>query len=212
MKKRLSQWFTANKAIFLNTGSLIGSWGVTSGLGFVYWWLAAREFSPQDVGIASASISAMTLIGTFCLMGLGTLLITELPRQPEHTGSLISTALIVVCLVGGCVGFLFVLVAPSISANFSPLRATISTLLLFAFGVSLTSITLVLDQALIGLLKGGIQLWRNGLFALGKLVILFLVSRLLAGMGGIGIYATWAVGNLISLIPLAAIVVFKKQT
>ena len=91
MKKRLLQWFTANKAIFLNTGSLIGTWGVTSGLGFVYWWLAAREFSPQDVGIGSASISAMTLIGTFCLMGLGTLLITELPRQPERAGSLIST-------------------------------------------------------------------------------------------------------------------------
>ena len=98
MKTALFRWIANNKAIFLNAGSLIGTWGVTSGLGFVYWWLAARVFVPQEVGIGSAAISVMTLLGTICMMGLGTLLITELPRQRENAGSLLSTSLIVVAV------------------------------------------------------------------------------------------------------------------
>lgn len=211
MRNVLSRWLKANSAIFINTGSLIGAMGVTSVLGFVYWWLAAREFAPQDVGIASASISAMTLLGTIGMMGLGTLLITELPRQPDQAGSLISTALIVVGVVGAGVGFLFALVAPSVSIGFQPLRASIITIVLFAVGVSLTSITLVLDQAVIGLLRGGVQLWRNSLFALGKLVALFLISRWLSVAGGIGVYGAWAVGNGLSLIVLAGWMILKGK-
>jgi len=211
MKMVLTQWIKANKAIFVNAGSLIGTWGVTSGLGFVYWWLAAREFTPQDVGIGSASISVMTLLGTICMMGLGTLLITELPRQPEQAGSLISTALIVVCIVGGCAGGVFALVAPELFASFSPLRASISTIMLFALGVSLTSVTLVLDHAMIGLLQGGVQLWRNLLFALGKLAVLFLVSRWLSQTTGMDIYNAWTMGNVISLGMLASFVALKKR-
>jgi O-antigen/teichoic acid export membrane protein len=211
MKTAILRWFTNNKAIFLNAGSLIGTWGVTSGLGFVYWWLAARAFVPQEVGIGSAAISVMTLLGTICMMGLGTLLITELPRQRENAGSLLSTSLIVVAVVGGVVGFLFALIAPNISANFSPLRANIGVMLTFAVGVSLTSITLVLDQAMIGLLLGGVQLWRNFLFAVSKLVVLFLFSRWFARTTGIDIYAAWAVGNAFSLIILVGAVVCKKN-
>ncbi len=210
MKIVLSRWIKANKTMLVNAGSLIGTWGVNSGLGFVYWWLAAHEFTPQDVGIGSASISAMRLLGEICMMGLGTLLITELPRQPEQVGSLISTALIVVCVVGGCAGSIFVLAAPELSASFLPLRANISTILLFAIGVSLTSVTLVLDNALIGLLQGGVQLWRNLVFALGKLVALFLIVHWVTDGTGMGIYNTWTMGNVISLGILIGFIATKK--
>ena len=32
---------------------------------------------------------------------------------------------------------------------------------LFAVGVALTGVTMVFDQATIGLMRGGLQLWRN---------------------------------------------------
>src|SRR5881227_2001050 len=79
--KKAPQWVQVNSIILVNAGSLVGTTAVTSVLGFVYWWLAAREFPPEVIGIASASISAMMLLGNFCMLGLGTLLITELPRQ-----------------------------------------------------------------------------------------------------------------------------------
>src|SRR5438270_7077568 len=100
MRTSLFRWLKKNSVILVNAGSLIGTSVVTSALGFTYWWLAARQFPPRVVGLASASISAMTLLGTFGILGLGTLLIGELPRQKGKEASLISTALIVVGGVG----------------------------------------------------------------------------------------------------------------
>jgi len=207
----LLRWIKANSVLLVNAGSLVGTTAVTSVLGFAYWWLAARQFPLEAIGIASASISAMTLLGYLCMLGLGTLLITELPRQPGQAGSLISTALIVVGGVGGCIGILFVLVAPYLSADFRILRVSIADIVIFAVGVSLTAITLVLDQALIGLLRGELQLWRNTLFAVAKLVALFVVGLWLSHASGITIYATWAVGTALSLAAVSAFVVFKKK-
>jgi len=208
--KILFRWIKTNSIMLVNSGSLVGTTVVTSVLGFVYWWVAARRFTPEAVGIASASISAMALLGGLCILGLGTLLITEIPRQPGHEGELISTALIVVGGVSGFVGIVFAVVAPYVSPGFKPLGTNILDVVIFASGVTLTAITLVLDQALIALLRGGLQFWRNSLVAVIKLVALFVASLLLSGGGGIVIYATWAIGNVLSLIALASLLVFKK--
>src|SRR5712692_10040805 len=167
--KKVLQWLQVNSIILVNAGSLVGTTAVTSMLGFVYWWLAARKFSPEAVGFASAAISAMTLLGTACILGLGTLLVGELPRQQGKEMSLISAALLLVGGVGGFFGIVFALVAPFVAVDFQPLRATLQDIALFAAGVSLTAITIVLDQALVGLLRGELQFWRNILFSVIKL-------------------------------------------
>jgi hypothetical protein len=69
---------------------------------------------------------------------------------------------------------------------------------LFAIGVSLTAITLVLDQAVIGLLRSDLKLWRNVLFAGIKLVALFVAGFWFSQRVGLTIYATWAIGNALS--------------
>ncbi len=211
MKTWFVQWLKKNSVMLINAGSLVGTTAVTSALGFVYWWLAAKRFLPEDVGIASASVSAMMLLGSLCVLGLGTLLITELPRQPGQETSLISTALVVVGSAGAVVGMLFALIAPFLSADFNPLRASLVTVMEFAAGVSLTSITLVLDQACIGLLRGGLQLWRNTVFAVAKLVVLIVVSMWAKHALGMTIYATWAAGNALSFIVFVLFVGAKRS-
>jgi O-antigen/teichoic acid export membrane protein len=209
--KVLPQWVKTNSVILVNAGSLVGTTGVTSVLGFVYWWVAAREFSPDAVGLASATVSAMTLLGTFGVLGLGTLLIGELPRQRGKEASLISAALIVVGGVGGCLGFAFAVVARYLLPGFQVLSASMGNIALFAFGVSLTAITIVLDQALIGLLRGSLQLWRNTIFASVKLAALLIVSVWLARVTGMTIYATWMVGNFLSLLSLGGFLMVKGR-
>ncbi len=206
----LFQWIKTNIVMLVNAGSLIGTTAVTSVLGFVYWWVAARWFSPEAVGLGSATISAMTMLGTVCMLGLGTLLIGELPRRPGEEGPLISAALIVVGGAGGCAGVVFALVAPSVATDFQVLRASVEDILLFAAGVSVTAITLVLDQALIGLLRGGLQFLRNTFFAVVKLAALFAVSLWLSHKIGLTIYTTWLVSNALSLAVLSGFVVLKK--
>ena len=207
--KALLKWIKSDRIMLVNSGSLVGTTAVTSALGFVYWWVAARQFSPESVGIASASVSAMMLLGSLCMLGLGTLLITELPRQPGQEVSLISTALVVVGGVGGGVGVLFAVVAPYVSAQFNPLKASIGDIIAFAVGVSLTAITLVLDQALIGILRGSLQFWRNTSFAVAKLLLLFMISLFLSQKTGMTIYDAWALGIALSLAVLLGFAIYK---
>ena len=194
-----------NRAIVSNASSLVGTQLVTSGLGFFFWLVAARWFSPAAVGFAAAAVSAMTLLGTFGMLGLGTLLMGELPRRHHLRGQLITTALITAGAVGGLLGLLFAVVAPHLSPEFLPLLAGVPATTLFTLGVSLAAATLVLDSVVIGLLRGHLQLGRNAIFALAKLGALLAVGRWLGDSMGLAILMTWVLGNLLSLAVVAGL-------
>jgi O-antigen/teichoic acid export membrane protein len=198
MSGTFSRLLGANRVMLSNAGALVGATGVNSILGVVYWWLAARTFQGADVGLASAAIAAMVLLGTVGMVGLGTLLISEVARRPERAGQLISAALLASGAAATIMGLLFGLLAPWVSADLRPLSADALSPLLFALGAGLTAATLVLDQALVGLLWGDLQFWRNVLFAVAKLGLLWVAGTWLPNSGGMAIYATWLAGNLLS--------------
>lgn len=200
----------AYRAIIANAGSLVGATAVTSVLGFVYWWVAARQYSTGEVGLASAAISAMTLLGTVGMLGLGTLLIGELPQRRGAEGPLIATASIVTAVTGGVLGVGFALIAPWLSPDFRPLGASVGAVMLFAVGAALTALTLVLDQALIGMMRGGLQLARNFVFSAAKLTALGVFAFWSARTFGLAIYATWTIGNALSLGALAGVALLRR--
>ncbi len=202
-----SKVFTANKSLLVNAGSLVSSLGVSAGLGFVYWWVSTRYFAKPEVGLASALIAAMNLLGAFGIMGMGTLLMGKLARQSqERTSSysrstLVVTALLVAACVSAGLGLVFVVFAPRFSSEFAVLHTRPDLALSFVFGVAITGVTLVLDQAVIGLLRGGLQFWRNVIFAVVKLILVIGVGLWwFGGKDAVAIYNTWTLGNLISLL------------
>src|SRR5690349_937074 len=100
--RRLTQLLgAANRQTFANASALMGTMIVTSGFGALYWLLAARLFTTEAVGLSGASIAMMSLLGTGGMLGLGTLLIGELPRHRGEESALIATALAVVGVIGG---------------------------------------------------------------------------------------------------------------
>jgi O-antigen/teichoic acid export membrane protein len=185
------------RAILSNAGALVGTSAVTSLLGLPYWWIAARAFPSAAVGFAAASISAMTLIGTLGMLGLGTYLTGELPRRSQDRASLLATALTFTAGAGLVLGLAFALVAPELLGLETSAGRPVAALL-FASGVALTAATLVIDQAMIGLLRGGLQLRRNIVFAVSKLLLLAIVAVAALEAGGEAIYATWVGGLGIS--------------
>ena len=196
--------------MLINTTSLVGTTAVTSGLGFAYWWAAARLYTPEAVGLASANVSTMMLLGGIGMCGFGTLLITELPRQPGREVSLISTGLVIVGVAAGGIGALFAIFAPTIFAQFAPLRASVLDIVAFAMGVSLMAATAVLDQALIGILQGNLQFWRNAFFSAAKLILLFIAGLYLSQKTGTVICMTWTVSMALSVVVVFVSALFKK--
>ncbi len=198
----IATWQT-HRDILGNAGSLVASAVATSALGLVYWAVAARTFTQQSVGYGSAAISAMTLLGTVGMLGLGTVLIGELPRRTGPRGGLIVAALLVSGVGSLLLGVGFAVLAPLVSHRFVHVTGSPGAAVLFAIGVALTGATLVFDQATIGLLRGGLQLWRNVAFSAVKVATLVAAAVLAHDAFGVGITASWVSGIVLSLVPLA---------
>jgi len=193
-----------HKDVLGGAGSLVASTAVTSGLGFAFWTVAARLFSQSEVGYGSAATSAMALLGTIGMFGLGTVLIAELPHRSSRAG-LIAAALLASGVGSLIAGFGFAVVAPFFNHNFagiggSPFRAG-----LFAVGVALTGVSMVFDQGTIGLLRGGLQLSRNMTFTIVKLLALPVAAFVLHDRFGVGIDLAWVSGIAASMLVVAVI-------
>ena len=186
------------QSILANAASLFGATLVTSFLGFAFWALAARLYDVREIGQASAAIAAMTLVSTVGVLGLGTLIIGEVRRVPDPR-ALITTSCLVAAGTSLVLGIALVVV-PGLQIELGSLQHDPVGATLFALGVGLTALTVVLDQACVGLLRGGLQLWRNTVFSVVKLVAL--PAGLLLANGEMAVYAVWALGNAVSLLTL----------
>jgi O-antigen/teichoic acid export membrane protein len=192
-----------HRALLTNAGSMVGATVVTSLLGVAFWFVAAQHFSQAAVGVAGAAVSGMLLLGFVASLGLGTLLMGELPRRVGSQRSLLNAALIVAATSGLVLGVAFALIAPLISPNLSPLDETGLAVVAFALATGLTALAYVLDQSLIGMLHGGLQLTRNVVFAAVKLGGLLVIAGVVADPGAAWIYTSWGAGIAISLFVLA---------
>jgi O-antigen/teichoic acid export membrane protein len=102
----------SNRTLIANAGSMVGTTLITSVLGVAFWLVAAHNFSQTAVGVASAAVAAMTLLGFMGTLGLGTLLMGELPRREDRHRSLLNAALLINVLVGSALGLGFALIEP----------------------------------------------------------------------------------------------------
>ncbi|MDQ2758654.1 MAG: hypothetical protein M3Y71_19195, partial [Actinomycetota bacterium] len=187
------------------SATLVSTYALTSVLGLAFWLLAARQFSIGAVGVGGAAVSLMTLVGTFGTVGLGTLLISRLPRTDQgHRRVLVRTALALAGTVAGVLAVVVPLVAIRGfgATNLEAVAGSPSTLALFAVGTALMAVGLVADQAVLVLGSGRLQTERNTVASVTKLVVL--VALAAAGQeGGMTIFLAWTIGTLASL-PLVA--------
>jgi O-antigen/teichoic acid export membrane protein/GT2 family glycosyltransferase len=202
-----SPWTTALRrhlVLFSNAGFLTLGAGISSFLGFFYWWAAAKLFPQDAIGFAAGGISLMNFIGHLGEFGLGALTIREASKLKDRTSGLISVALIVSFGSSALLGALYVaFVGLSPSIGLGHLCDAIGAPL-FILGCGLTGFTLVFDQSLVGFLRSGTQVARNVIFAATKLVLLvavvFLVMKL---RNEVIILGTWILGQIASIAMLA---------
>lgn len=201
------KWVKDNIQLFGNAGAMMGSTLVTSGTGFVYWWFATRTYLPETVGLTSAGVAAIMLLTTFCLLGLGTWLISELPKNPQQAPRLISTAFLVSSIVTAVVSTIFIGLGGLVSADLAHFSASPAILILFLIGAILNTAFILADEILIAILKGHLQLMNNAIFAISKLVILVLLGLLFPDAPAIVVFTTWTLGNGLSLLVLLGLAV-----
>ena len=173
----------ATSQILGNSVSLVGSVAMTSGVGFVYWFVAALLFRRPRSASPRRSISAMTLLAALGTFGLGTLLIAEIPRHAGREVGLIATAMVFSGCAGVALGVVFAVGVAEVNPEFRPLAASPWIVSLFSLGVGLTAAAAVLDVALLALLRSDLQFARAAVFALVKLGLIVAAGIALVDFG-----------------------------
>jgi O-antigen/teichoic acid export membrane protein len=194
----LTRIWQKNKDLLANAISLFASTVINSVLGFAFWALAAREFTTSEVGFGSAAISAMSVLSIIGMFGLNTLLIGELPKR-KSKGGLISAALLAASAGSFILGLGFALAARLFGHSFANISSDPQQFVVFVVGVTVIGMTLVFDEATIGLLRGRLQLWRNFIFVMTKLMLLPVAAFFLHDKFGAGIVAAWVGGAVLSM-------------
>lgn len=192
--------------------SLVGGFALSSIAGFVFWWLAARNFPAGAVGIALALVSTMSLLSEIGQFGLNTLVFGELSRWPGKTASVVGISLALAAIATAILGLAFTFIAPHISGELAPLSESPLMIITFAVGAGLTAFGFVIDSAMIALGKGKIQFSRNLIFVFVRLGLIALASYSVVPKTGFLIISIWTVGLIVSL--LAALIILwagKKQ-
>ena len=177
--------------------ALILATGLTSGLGLVFWALAARWLPTATVGLGAALVSVMALLANLSTLGLRNGLIRFLPTAGSASRRLIVTCYALCAVTAMVAAGIFLLGQPLWAEKLAFLRDSPLSVLAFVIGTAFWVLFVLQDHVLVGLRQ---TIWvplENGLCAVAKIALL----PLLAFAGG------WAVFGAAALPAAAAVLV-----
>jgi O-antigen/teichoic acid export membrane protein len=186
-----------------NSLYLILSSGIQAMLGFAFWVIAARLFSPADVGTSSSLISATAVLAFAALLGLNSTFVRFLPTASDRN-ALITAGLFLVSVCGAGMGLLYVFLTPVIAPRLAFVQARPALAVGFALLTAAGAVNLLTDSVFVATRKAGyIALVDGGIGGVTKVVS----AVLLAGGGAYGLFSAnaggFAAAALASLILMA---------
>ncbi|OGO07873.1 MAG: hypothetical protein A2Y61_02690 [Chloroflexi bacterium RBG_13_60_13] len=185
-----------HEPLFANAFFLWVNYAVVALSGFAFWTMAARIYSVEEVGLGSATLSAIMLLALVSHLGLGMGLVRFLPEARERGPSLVNLALSVSGLMALLASAVFIAGLPVWSPPLSYLRQQPEYAAAFALFVIAATASVILDQAFVAARSAKYLLYRNPLALLVRISLLgFFVSL----GGAFSIAAATGLGALVGV-------------
>jgi O-antigen/teichoic acid export membrane protein len=186
-----------------NSLYLILSSGLQAALGFAFWIITARLFSPADVGKASSLISATTVIAYLALLGLNSTLVRHLPSAPDRE-ELITAGLVLVAGSGAGIGLLYVLLIPAVAPRLAFVEQRPGLAIGFVLLTAAAAVNLLTDSVFVASRQARYSALTDG--GVGGVTKVVSVA-ILAGTGAYGLFCAsvggFAAAALASLVLMA---------
>jgi O-antigen/teichoic acid export membrane protein/aminoglycoside phosphotransferase len=183
--------------------ALVLSSGVASVLGLVFWAVAARRYAPGVLGVNSAVISTMQLLGGLAQLNLASAMVRFVPSTGRATRRFIG-AVYLVSLAGALVASLVFLAGVDIwTPALDFLRGTPILALVFTVSTMGWAIFNLQHFALTGLRRAILVPVENSIYSAGKLVLLIVLAGALPVWG---IYTSWTAALALTLLPTTALI------
>lgn len=182
-------------SLFRNSVYLMLSTGVMSAFGFIFWIITTRFYSSEEIGFATALISATVLISTLSILGFNSSLVRYL-AQSKKPNQMMNTAMTVVAISTAAASAIYLLGIDYFSPAFrvlaeNPLYAAL--FILFMIAVSLNTLT---DSVFVAYRMSKYNFIVYTFFGLTKIALpLFFL-----GLGTYGIFFSYTGAVIVALI------------
>ena len=178
----------------------------TSGIGAIFWAVAARLYGPEALGRAAALISALMLVATLSQLNLSSTLMRFLPQMGAMSARrLIIFSYLASSLTAVAGSVIFVTILPRLNSEWRFIGDSAFLTVLFAVSVVVWEVFTLQDAVLVGLQRAAIVPVENVIYSLAKLALLVFAAQLL---GSTNILFSW-VTPLIFLIPVINWLIFR---
>jgi O-antigen/teichoic acid export membrane protein len=167
-------------------------------LGFGFWLVAARRFTPGDVGFSSAAVAGAAVIGGIASDGLHNAFLRFIPRSGRVWGAVMARGYATAAAASLGLAALFVLIIGLFDGGLGRLCDP-GWFLLYVAGAPLWTIFSLQDVVLIARRRAGLVLIENTLVSVARIGLLFVPAL---SHGAEGIFVAW----LIPAIPAALVV------
>ncbi|MCB0209645.1 MAG: phosphotransferase [Anaerolineae bacterium] len=185
--------------LFRNGYALVFSSVATSGLGVVYWMLAARTYTTEAIGLNSALMSAMIFLANLSQLNLMNALNRFIPSAGRATSRLIMSAYLISAVVAVISSLAFIWGIEIWSPTLGFLKTNPVHILWFVLATVTWCIFVLQDSALTGLRQATWVPIENLFFAIAKILLLVAFA---AALPLYGIFASWTVPVLLLLVPI----------
>jgi len=155
----------------------------TSLLGFVFWNLMARFYSPAEVGIGSGLVSASGLVASLASLGLGLGIIRFVPQAGQNAGRLISSGFTLAGIVAVVGSIIYITGITHWSPVLGFVRENFWVSFSFVLFTVATILSLLVDRALTAGRSSNYVFWKNTFISLVKLPLPVFVFAHLQGYG-----------------------------
>ena len=178
----------------------------TSGIGAIFWAVAARLYGPEALGRAAALISALMLVATLSQLNLSSTLMRFLPQMGAMSARrLIIFSYLASSLTAVAGSVIFVTILPRLNSEWRFIGDSAFLTVLFAVSVVVWEVFTLQDAVLVGLQRAAVVPVENVIYSLAKLGLLVFAAQLL---GSTNILFSW-VTPLIFLIPVINWLIFR---
>jgi O-antigen/teichoic acid export membrane protein len=174
------------------------------GLGFIFWLIATHLFTPDEIGIGTTLISAMSLISFISLLGFNSTFVRILPNSKNRNVE-INTGSILVMLAAALIAAAYIYIIPYITPSLGIIRNNIWYSLGFIVMVALASLNSLTDSIFLAFRSTQYNFITDGIITGGTRLLLPLVFATL------GAYGVFASSGLAASIGMLASVFFLVQ-
>ncbi|HEY3344211.1 MAG TPA: hypothetical protein VGJ97_04755 [Anaerolineaceae bacterium] len=184
--------------LFRNAYALASSSFLTSAIGMVYWVLVARTYPTEIVGLNSAMISVMMFLGGVAQLNLADGAIRFVPTTGQHTHRFVRATYLISLGVAAVASLIFLSQLGRWAPSLGFLGATPLLLVWFTLSTMGWALFVMQDGVLTGLRRATWVPVENTVFSLVKIVLMLMF---VASLPTLGVFASWSVGLVITLIP-----------